>query len=101
MRPIAVDPTNTDTPPVCSVGCPYRQKFNDFDLQRNALRIETAHMIDQYRCCWNIKEGAIGGRPLDYAPCIFQTEYIKQVRDDVELPGLWENADLTGGETDF
>ena len=28
-------------------------------------------MIEPIRCGWNIKPGAIGGRPLDYEPCIF------------------------------
>lgn len=71
MRPRPADPANTDTPPECGVGCRYRQKFDGFDLQRNALRTETAHMVEPYRCGWNLKEGAFGGRPLDYAPCIF------------------------------
>lgn len=71
MQPRPVDPINTDTPPVCASECPYRQKFTGYDLQRNALRIETASMVQVDRCGWNIKQGRIGGHPLDYEPCIF------------------------------
>jgi len=73
MKPVPAHPDNTETPPECSADCRYRQKFTGFDLQRNALRTETAHMVEPYRCGWNLKDGAIGGRPLDYAPCIFPT----------------------------
>lgn len=69
MRPKPVDPENTDAPPECKAGCPYRQAFTGFDLQRNALRSELASMIIPWRCGWNIKPGKIGGHPLDYAEC--------------------------------
>lgn len=71
MKPLPADPTNTDPPPTCAEGCRYMQKFTGFSLQKNALRMEMASMIEPVRCGWNIKPGAIGGSPLDYAPCIF------------------------------
>lgn len=71
MRPVPSDPTNTD-PPECAKDCPWRHRFSGFDLQRNALRMETASMIHEDRCGWNIKPGHIGGHPLDYEPCIFR-----------------------------
>lgn len=70
MKPTPADPTNTDTPPECREDCPYQQKFNGFDLQCNALRMETASIINPCRCGWNLKPGLIGGRPLDYAECV-------------------------------
>ena len=72
MRPIAIDPTNTDDAPICRVDCPYLMRFNSYALQRNAIRSELAHMIHQWRCGWNIKPNRIGGHPLDYEPCIFK-----------------------------
>lgn len=70
-RPRATDPENTESAPECSVDCRYRQKYTGFALQRNALRCELASMVEPFRCGWNIKPGALGGRPLDYEPCIF------------------------------
>ena len=72
MRPVPTDPANTDTPPKCVDECRWRQKYEGFDLQRNALRTETAHMIDPYRCGWNLKPRRIGGKPLDYSACIYR-----------------------------
>ena len=69
-RPQATDPQNDGPAPICAEECRYRQKFTGFALQRNALRSELASMIEPYRCGWNIKPGALGGRPLDYEPCI-------------------------------
>lgn len=71
MRPNPVDPTNVDEPPICREDCHYRQKFNGYELQQNALRTETASMVQSERCGWNIKPGRIGGHPLDYEACIF------------------------------
>ena len=72
MRPEPADTTNTDAPPECKVNCKYRQRFTGYDLQRNALRTETASMVCEWRCGWNIKPGRIGGHPLDYEACIFK-----------------------------
>lgn len=74
MRPKPVDPTNTDIPPTCEQDCPYRQKFEGYDRQRNALRMETASLVQPERCGWNIKPGKIGGNPLDYEACIFTSK---------------------------
>lgn len=71
-RPIAVDPENNAEPPKCSPDCRYRQSFSQFRQQRNALRSELASLIATDRCGWNIKEGHLGGDPLDYYPCTFQ-----------------------------
>lgn len=70
MRPIALDSLNTD-PPTCVADCKWRQRFDDYALQKNALRIETASLVQPERCGWNIKPGCIGGHPLDYAPCSY------------------------------
>lgn len=70
MQPTPLDPTNTN-PPTCSTDCKWRQRFTGYDLQRNALRMETASMVQPERCGWNLKPGRIGGHPLDYAPCTF------------------------------
>lgn len=64
------DPSDHD-PPTCSADCKWRQRFSGYDLQRNALRVETASMVQPERCGWNLKPGRIGGHPLDYAPCTF------------------------------
>lgn len=69
-RPVPEDYTNPDVP-VCVTNCEYRITFDGYDLQRNALRTETAHMVQRERCGWNLKQGTIGGHPLDYAPCTF------------------------------
>ena len=74
MRPVPVDPSNTDDPPKCSADCRYRQRFDGFELQKNALRSELANMIEPLRCGWNLEPGMIGGRPLDYAACIYIDE---------------------------
>lgn len=74
MRPSPADPTNMDIPPTCKPDCPYRQKFNGYDLQRNALRMETASLVQAERCGWNIKPGKIGGHPLDYEACTFTSK---------------------------
>ena len=71
QRPKAVDPTNTDGPPACSRDCRYRQRFDGHKLQANALRMETGHLVETHRCGWNIKPGAMGGHPLNYAPCTY------------------------------
>ena len=71
MQPNPSDPTNTDIPPTCKPDCPYRQKFGGYDLQRNALRMETVSLVQSERCGWNIKPGKIGGHPLDYEACIY------------------------------
>ena len=68
LRPKRVDPENKKPRPFCSKECVWRINAN-FNLQRNALRVET--LVDQNRCGWNIKKGCIGGSPLDYAPCLF------------------------------
>ncbi len=70
MQPAPADPANTD-PPTCSKECGYRLRFVGYDLQRNALRMETASMVQAERCGWNLKPGRIGGHPLDYAPCTY------------------------------
>jgi hypothetical protein len=70
-RPRPADPTNVEDVPGCKQGCTYLQYFTDYSLQRNALRMETAHMINPRRCGWNLLPGRIGGRPLDYSPCTF------------------------------
>jgi len=72
MRPTPADPTNPGTPPECAADCQWRQKFEGFDLQRNALRTETAHLVEPYRCGWNIKPDSMGGHPLDYEPCTYR-----------------------------
>jgi len=69
-RPRPTHPDNTDIPPVCSPDCRWRRTYRDYDRQRNALRMETAHMVQAARCGWNIKPGHLGGRDLDYEPCI-------------------------------
>lgn len=69
VRPRPVDPMNVESTPECNRGCTYRQTFRDFALQRNALRMETAHMVNPNRCGWNLIPGRSGGYPLDYAPC--------------------------------
>jgi len=71
-RPLPADPTQTDTPPECEQNCKWRQTFHA-DRQNNALRCELVHMVEPYRCGWNIKPGCMGGHPMDYAPCHFQT----------------------------
>lgn len=71
IRPRPADPENVDDAPECKRECAYRQTFRGFDLQRNALRMETAYMISPVRCGWNLLPGRIGGRPLDYSPCTF------------------------------
>lgn len=71
MQPKPVDPANTDNPPSCKADCPYRQTFKGYDLQKNALRTETASLVQAERCGWNIKPGKLGGRPLDYEACIY------------------------------
>jgi len=72
MRPTPLCQDDPTTPPECEAECRYRQKFNGFTLQRNALRSELATMVDPYRCGWNLKPGKMGGHPLDYAPCIWR-----------------------------
>lgn len=74
-RPVAEDSECRVQPPVCSLDCRYRQQFSGFDLQRNALRSELASMVDSARCGWNLKPGHLGGRPLDYAPCILSPRH--------------------------
>lgn len=71
MKPIPLDPSNSD-PPECALNCKWRQKFTGYDLQRNALRVEMASMVHEDRCGWNLKSGHLGGRPLDYGPCTFK-----------------------------
>jgi len=71
MRPVPVHPENNGIPPECNFVCRYRQEFSGFNLQKNALRTETHHMVERYRCGWNLKPKALGGHPLDYEPCIF------------------------------
>lgn len=71
-RPVASDPKNTD-PPVCAPGCKYIRLFQDFSQQRNALRLETASLVQEERCGWNLLPGRYGGHPLDYAPCSSST----------------------------
>ena len=71
-RPRPADPTNVEETPECKRGCAYLQTFRDFSLQRNALRMETAHMINPDRCGWNLLPGRLGGRPLDYSACTFR-----------------------------
>lgn len=68
LRPVPADPENTN-PPVCKRGCKWLQVFSGYDRQRNALRIETASLVQEDRCGWNLLPGRIGGHPLDYAPC--------------------------------
>lgn len=68
IRPSRVCEDNKTTRPVCQATCKWRIKAN-FNLQRNALRIET--MVESNRCGWNIKPGVMGGHPLDYEPCFF------------------------------
>jgi len=72
MKPSPSDPFNSGAPPECADECCYRQRFDGFDLQRNALRTETASMVEPFRCGWNLKPGLIGGHPLDYEPCIYR-----------------------------
>lgn len=67
-RPIPADPENTN-PPTCEQGCRWMQRFTGYELQRNALRTETASMVQPERCGWNLLPGRLGGHPLDYAPC--------------------------------
>lgn len=74
QRPISIDPSNIEQPPACAHNCIYRQKFSQFRLQRNALRSELASLIATDRCGWNLKEGRLGGHPLDYHPCTFVAE---------------------------
>lgn len=69
-RPVPVAANNTATPPICEEDCAYRLRYDDLSLQTNALRTEVHHMVEEWRCGWNLKEGVVGGRPLDYAPCI-------------------------------
>ena len=71
MQPKPADPLNNGTPPTCGDNCKYAQTFDGYDLQRNALRIESASMVCRVRCGWNIKPDRIGGRPLDYEPCVY------------------------------
>jgi hypothetical protein len=73
-RPIPIDNTNSDIPPVCKKKCKWRRKYNNFSLQSNALRVEAASMVATWRCGWNLKSNRIGGHPLDYAPCTFNKE---------------------------
>ena len=68
VRPTRIDPENKMPRPICAKNCKWKTSAN-MNRQQNALRVET--MVDQYRCCWNIKPGVIGGHPLDYAPCLF------------------------------
>lgn len=69
LHPTPADPLNTAPPPTCAPGCKWMQRFG-FDLQLNALRMETIHMVQGERCGWNLLPGRLGGHPLDYAPCI-------------------------------
>jgi len=68
LNPVPVASDNTSTPPLCEKDCVYRLRYDNFSLDANLLE---NHMEDQWRCGWNLKEGVLGGRPLDYAPCIF------------------------------
>lgn len=70
VRPVPADEAMKDQPPACCHDCRYRQRGPAIDLQRNALRVELAAMVETIRCGWNLKAGALGGRPTDYAPCI-------------------------------
>lgn len=67
-RPVPADPKNLDAPE-CSAACRWVVTFKGFDLQRNAIRTETASLVQPERCGWNLLTGRIGGHPLDYAPC--------------------------------
>ncbi|MCD6186235.1 MAG: hypothetical protein J7K84_10725 [Deltaproteobacteria bacterium] len=69
--PVPSDSDNPGPIPECSVDCQWRKPFNDFALQKNAIRSELASMIASIRCGWNLKKGALGGHPLDYEPCTF------------------------------
>jgi ribosomal protein S14 len=71
-RPRPADPTNVEGTPECRRGCTYHQTFRDFALQRNALRMEIAHMVNPHRCGWNLLPGRLGGHPLDYSACTFR-----------------------------
>lgn len=72
IRPNPEDPTNPGRP-FCKKKCQYRQSYNGYSLQKNALRSELASMIQSERCGWNLKLNHIGGHPLDYAPCIYRS----------------------------
>lgn len=79
-RPRPADPMNVDDVPECSIVCRYLQFFSDFALQRNALRMETEHMVNPRRCGWNLLPGRIGGRPLDYSGCTFREAQQSRLR---------------------
>ncbi len=49
--------------------CPYRQSYTGNSLQSNAFRLEYGWSIEKWRCGCDLKEGRIGGHPLDYKPC--------------------------------
>ena len=71
-RPTPVD-KDSGIPPVCEKNCKWLKRFNNFNRQSNSLRLESSHMVAETRCGWNLKPGKIGGHPLDYAPCDFDT----------------------------
>ena len=71
VRPTPADPENSE-PPACKKDCKYRQIYNGFSLQKNALRCELASMIVPERCGGNILPGRIGGDPINYAPCYYK-----------------------------
>lgn len=70
IRPRPASPDNEAIPPECTKECKWRQSIT-FDLQRNALRLEISYLVEKYRCGWNLRPGVMGGRPLDYEPCIY------------------------------
>lgn len=70
-RPTPADPERIGSvPPECTKDCKWRQTFS-FDRQRNALRCESANLINTYRCGWNLKPGYVGGHLLDYDACTY------------------------------
>jgi len=71
-RPVAVDRLNTEEPPVCAKNCQWRKLWEGDRLQHNGLRIESGWLVEKARCAWNLKPGHLGGRALDYAPCIME-----------------------------
>ena len=58
-----------NTPPKCQEKCKWRMRFDGYNLQRNALRMELASLVHRWRCGWRLKDDCIGGHPLDYEDC--------------------------------
>lgn len=75
LLPIPQDPESNAVPPECGGNnCKWLQRFA-FDRQRNALRVELVHLVEERRCGWNLLPGRLGGHALDYAPCTYPAHY--------------------------